>query len=334
MSQLFSPLPDPKVRWRSFLLSWGIQGAAVVALVNLNLVYPQAFMAPARQMITNLVPFHPPVPQHPQPVNPKLIPKPTAPRLTDPALIATLKLPQPRIPEPQVRPPQLPMADERPSLPRSAAPKGVATNLFSTGSSAMPTTLRPESTVQTGGFGDPYGVPAQDVHGRAANINARGAWDLPAGAGNGNGTGGGRGVPGVVVSGGFGSGIAIEPAGRSGNAGTVREGVFSNARPPAEAPQRKVVAEKPNSTPVEILYKPRPEYSEEARQMKIEGEVKLHVTFTASGKVQVVRILTSLGHGLDEQAVRAARGIKFKPAQRDGQAVDSNAILHIIFQLA
>ena len=56
--------------------------------------------------------------------------------------------------------------------------------------------------------------------------------------------------------------------------------------------------------------------------------------FTASGEVHVVRILQGLGHGLDEQAVRAAEQIKFKPAQREGKPVDSNASLHIIFQLA
>jgi len=37
---------------------------------------------------------------------------------------------------------------------------------------------------------------------------------------------------------------------------------------------------------------------------------------------------------LDEQAVRAAEQIKFKPAQREGKPVDSTATLHIIFQLA
>jgi len=56
--------------------------------------------------------------------------------------------------------------------------------------------------------------------------------------------------------------------------------------------------------------------------------------FTADGHVQVMNVVRGLGHGLDEAAQRAAQGIRFTPATRDGHAVDSNAILHIIFQLS
>jgi TonB family protein len=41
-----------------------------------------------------------------------------------------------------------------------------------------------------------------------------------------------------------------------------------------------------------------------------------------------------LGHGLDETAMRAAQHIKFKPAKRDGQAVDFPARVRIEFRLA
>jgi hypothetical protein len=41
-----------------------------------------------------------------------------------------------------------------------------------------------------------------------------------------------------------------------------------------------------------------------------------------------------LGHGLDEQAERAAEKIRFKPAESNGQQVDSIAIVHVIFELA
>jgi outer membrane biosynthesis protein TonB len=41
-----------------------------------------------------------------------------------------------------------------------------------------------------------------------------------------------------------------------------------------------------------------------------------------------------LGHGLDEAAVSAANKIKFKPAQHNGSAVDSTAVVHVMFQLA
>jgi hypothetical protein len=41
-----------------------------------------------------------------------------------------------------------------------------------------------------------------------------------------------------------------------------------------------------------------------------------------------------LGHGLDESAIRAAEKIQFKPALKDGQPSDFQAVLHIVFQLA
>jgi TonB family protein len=84
----------------------------------------------------------------------------------------------------------------------------------------------------------------------------------------------------------------------------------------------------------EILDKPRPSYTDEARRLNIEGEVVLDVTFQASGEAKVLRVMRGLGHGLDESAIAAARLIHFRPAQRDGVAIDSPAVVHILFQLA
>jgi TonB family protein len=86
--------------------------------------------------------------------------------------------------------------------------------------------------------------------------------------------------------------------------------------------------------PAEILSKPVPVYTAEARAQKIEGEVLLEVVFQATGKIQVLRVVRGLGHGLDDAAVKAAEQIHFKPAQKDGQPSDSTAFVHIIFQLA
>jgi TonB family protein len=77
-----------------------------------------------------------------------------------------------------------------------------------------------------------------------------------------------------------------------------------------------------------------PIYTDEARSLKIQGEVLLEVVLEASGKLRIVRVVRGLGHGLDDAAVRAAEQIRFKPALRDGQPADSTAVLHIIFQLA
>ena len=60
----------------------------------------------------------------------------------------------------------------------------------------------------------------------------------------------------------------------------------------------------------------------------------LRVTFTATGQVVVQGVVHSLGHGLDEEARRVAQQIRFRPATRNGQPVDSTTTITISFQLA
>jgi TonB family protein len=112
-------------------------------------------------------------------------------------------------------------------------------------------------------------------------------------------------------------------------------GTFGNASIAAAIP----VSPRPNPSaavlsPAEILSKPRPAYTEEARRLQIEGEVLLEVLFEASGQARVLRTIRGLGHGLDENAMAAARAIHFRPAQRGGAPADSTAVVHIVFQLA
>jgi TonB family protein len=104
----------------------------------------------------------------------------------------------------------------------------------------------------------------------------------------------------------------------------------------ASAPAQPSVAAstKPIDRPVEIVFKPTPEYTEEARGARIEGTVSLELEFAAAGDVRVVRVVRGLGHGLDEAAQRAALRIRFKPAQSDGRPVDSRATVHITFRLS
>jgi len=338
MKALFSPLPEPKSRWTLFVTSYSVQALALLFVINLNLLYPARFELPARYMITSLVPYEPPVPQTPQPENPRLAPKVSKPALEEPPIVASLTLPplpQPKKSPAEMQAPELKNAVGRPPELPVARPvvKVVATNTFSTGSSALPNINRPAAQVQTGGLGDPNGVPAGAANGRAVNINAFGAWDLPSGPGRGNGTAGASGAPGVVASAGFGNGLAVGNPSSGSAGGSVRSAGFANSAAPAAQPKKMAAKELP-ATPVEILVKPKPNYTEEGRKLKIEGEVRLEVQFTATGEVHVVRVLQGLGHGLDEQAVRAAEQIKFKPAQHEGKPVDSNATLHIIFQLA
>jgi TonB family protein len=76
-----------------------------------------------------------------------------------------------------------------------------------------------------------------------------------------------------------------------------------------------------NVTPLKILAKPRASYTDRARQAGVSGIIRLLVAFSETGKVTGVLVLTSLGYGLDEEAVKAARGIQFEPEKRGGTAV-------------
>jgi TonB family protein len=98
----------------------------------------------------------------------------------------------------------------------------------------------------------------------------------------------------------------------------------------AAAPVVAAVSE----TPVIVTNKPIPQYTDEAKKMRVQGDVVLKVTFTAEGSVEIVRVIQGLGHGLDEQAERAARRIEFKPATRNGRAVPVTTEIDIQFELA
>jgi TonB family protein len=151
-----------------------------------------------------------------------------------------------------------------------------------------------------------------------------------AGFGAGVSTGKGRGgAGGVVTSGGFGAATSGGGGGRP--VGAVKTSAFDER---AEQKTVQAVRQAPRETPIEILSKPTPVYTDEARAMKIEGEVLLEVEFGADGNITVMRIVRGLGHGLDEAAMRAVRSMRFKPAQRDGEAVDIRTTVNIVFRLA
>jgi TonB family protein len=205
------------------------------------------------------------------------------------------------------------------------------------GSSATPTVNAPIQKVQTGGFGDPNGIPGQGKSGAHLVAASTGSFDLPPGGGSGNGAGGAKGMKGTVASAGFGNGVAQagQGDGRSnGRGATVQTAGFS-AQQVSQGPIRAQQAQTgPATTPVEIISKPNPVYTEEARQLRLQGEVLLEVLFGANGQLHVNRVVRGMGHGLDEAAVSAANKIRFKPAQHDNEPIDSTAIVHVVFQLA
>jgi TonB family protein len=130
---------------------------------------------------------------------------------------------------------------------------------------------------------------------------------------------------------------AFDPAVTTGSTvarAAIQAGTFGDASVAARGAPASRDAASPHASAAEIIFKPRPAYTDDARRLQIEGEVLLELLFGASGEVRVLRTLRGLGHGLDENAIAAAREIRFRPARRGGAAVDSSAVVHIVFQLA
>ncbi|MBV8206186.1 MAG: TonB family protein [Acidobacteria bacterium] len=278
-----------------------------------------------------------PAPHRMEPrIEAKRIEPPKVEPATSPELPAmeTARLERPAPPPKEIQPAHF---DSAPVAATPAPRREVAEAGF-TGSSAPATVKLPAGKVQTGGFGDPNGVPAQASPNRkGAQIAALGSFDLPNGPGYGNGLGGARGTRGTVADAGFGNLVA--EGGRSKGGADTRRIVpagFGDAATPAgtAAGYGAPVRSEPATTPVEILSKPRPAYTAEARTQHIEGDILLEVRFAANGEVQVLRVVRGLGYGLDETARDAARRIRFKPATRNGRPSDSTAMVHIVYQLA
>ncbi len=131
------------------------------------------------------------------------------------------------------------------------------------------------------------------------------------GSGVGTGQGSGRGTgAGSGTGSGFGSG---EGDGDGSGRGSGR-GTTAASKPPA--PARPAGPSKG----LNITFKPKPRYTDAARQNNIQGTVTVRVTFLASGQIGGVSPVSQLGYGLTEQAIAAAKQIRFEPQMLNGQA--------------
>jgi TonB family protein len=338
---LFSPLPESRKPWTEFVFGVAGQSLAIALLLWVGVLHSSEVLHPAHPNYRSVIGIVPtPAPVNHTPQQPLRSQRPVLVAHLDPAEGLRLPTPQPK-PKTETVPevaPEVKMAAKLEPLPPTAAPvipkRPIETNVFSTGSSAPQTVAKAPDKVQTGGFGDPNGVPAKASQGKAVNIAQLGSYDLPTGPGNGNGTGGANGTRGVVASSGFGNGVSTGDNNSRTISRSVQQAGFGDAVPVASASHSHSAESTAKIIPAEILSKPAPVYTEEARGLHIEGEVLLEVVLEASGKLHVLRVVRGLGHGLDDSAVRAAEQIRFKPALRDGQPADSTAVLHIVFQLA
>jgi protein TonB len=142
-------------------------------------------------------------------------------------------------------------------------------------------------------LGDPNGVPGPPSAGP--------------GVGGGIGTGQGRGV-------GEGKGPGVGP-GEGGGTGGGPFRVGGGVTPPT------------------ILSRVEPQYSEEARKARYQGTVVLEAIVKRDGTVDILRVVRSLGFGLDENAIQALKQWRFKPGMRNGIPVDVALNIEVNFNL-
>ena len=280
-------------------LSIGVHAAVAIVLIIAPIRASEKPPAPrTRSMQVFLEPVK--LPLAPV-VTPRLAPPPV-PRPVPQPVRTEVPKPLPVVPvvakalEPP--PPIVPAVAREPERPveKPVPQRPLETGLFDRTNAAR--TSQAEAAVTTGGFGNAAAAA------RAGDVS------------------------GAVTTGGFGSAPA-RPAAKA--VGEVQTAGFDQR---ASAPAQTVAASKPIDRPVEIVFKPTPEYTDEARNARIEGTVSLELEFTAAGDVRVLRVVRGLGHGLDEAAQRAAVRIRFKPAQSAERPVDSRATVHITFRLS
>jgi len=348
-------LPDAKPNWRRVGFSAAVQLTILGFFLIVPMLYPDQMKTAIQYSYTAIaqpiteIPVAPPPPPPPPPPKVKaVVPKPAPPveppklNPQQPHIFANLVAPKalkPKVEKLEVKEPDMSPKFEAAKIDvKENGPKrpkeDVKVNNIGSGSAAPATVVAPVEKVQTGGFGDPNGVAGKGDPKHATNVARLGSPALPGGDGYGNGTGGKEGIRGTVASTGFGNGTANPPPG-GGKKGTVVSTGFANAADnAAEAPKKKQQAAGAADTAPTIIDKPKPEYTAGGRSMKIEGDVVVDMVFLANGTVQINRVVSGLGHGLDEAAVRSAQQIKFKPAKLHGEPVDFPARVRIEFRLA
>jgi TonB family protein len=291
-----------------------------------------------------IIPTTPPKPPKVKiPPPPKLPPPPKPPELTYEA--PKIRMPKPE-PKPDVKPIQMEaklalptVKAAKPAVILAPQPKAALTAAMPAQDNKVKPSTAPVHLGQTFGvtpnpnatrpatvaaIGNPYGGmqgPAVAPHGVVGST----------GIGNGLKSGSNAGVVGKVASAGIPGGTGVAATGSYGGGKVASAGIPQVTA--TVAPTRAAV-EAPTATNLEVLSKPQIQYTSEARQLKVQGDVVLRVTFTAAGHVVVQGLVRGLGHGLDEEARRVAEQIRFRPATRNGQAVDLTTNITISFQLA
>ena len=337
----FGPLPDPERSTVSFITSALINGSALALLLYIGATARHVLEQHHYEFTELIAPTTPPPePKVKVPPPPKVQPPPEPPKLEMEA--PKIEMPKPK-PEPkpiqmeaklaepvikQAKPaiilapqPKAALTAAMPAQTPQVKPSTAPVHLGQTfGATPNPNATRPATIAAIGNpFGGMQG-PAVAPHGVVGST----------GIGNGLKAGSNSGTVGRVASAGIPGATGTSPTG--GNYGKVASAGIPAMT--AAAPVKPQAAAAPAFTNLEVVSKPPVQYTAEARQLKVQGDVVLRVTFLASGQVVVQGIVRGLGHGLDEEARRVAQQIRFRPATRDGRPVDMTTTITITFQLA
>jgi TonB family protein len=338
----FGLLPEPERSTASFLTSAAINGTILGLAIYIGATARHVIEQHKYEFTELVVPTTPPPPVPKVKVTPppEMPPPPKPPKLEMEA--PKIELPKPK-PEPKpiqmeakVALPEVKMA-AKPAVILSPQPKAALTAAMPAQDNRMKASTAPVHLGQTFGvtpnpnatrpatiaaIGNPYGGmqgPAVAPHGVVGST----------GIGNGVRSGSNAGMVGRVASAGI---PGSEGSASRGSYGRVASaGIPGVSREVVAVPQR---AAAPMTTNLEVISKPAVRYTAEARQLKVQGDVVLRVTFLATGQVVVDDVVRGLGHGLDEEARRVAQQIRFRPATRDGRPVDMTTTITITFQLA
>jgi TonB family protein len=341
----FGLLPEPEGRRASFITATVINMMILAAVLYIGMMAKHVIEQHHFEQTELIFPTTPP----PQPkVKVKVTPPP---KLPEPPKPTQVKMEAPKInlpkiePKPALKPiemeakltvPQMKAA--KPAIILAPQPKAALT----AAAPALTPQAHPSTTPVH--FGDMQGVTPNPNATRPATVaaigNPYGGNEGPAvaprgvvgstGIGNGTRSGSNAGVVGKVASAGIPGGTGTANTGYQG--GKVASAGIPTQMATAAAPQPMNAV--PATTNLEVISKPPVQYTSEARQLKVQGDVILRVTFTAAGRVVVDGVVHGLGHGLDEEARRVAQQIRFRPATKNGQAVDLTTNITITFQLA
>jgi protein TonB len=118
------------------------------------------------------------------------------------------------------------------------------------------------------------------------------------------------------------------PGGPSGIGAGLGPGIGNGPGPGAISYKALGITQEPK-----LLHAEEPEYSDDARRARLQGTVVLAIDVDINGRVTNVRVIRSLGMGLDERAIAAVQKWKFRPAMAGGRPVTAPAQAQVTFHL-